>query len=71
MLKGGKSSLFHLEITELYRKVRLVVKKDLLGHIPENAGVLFVNMGLHAVPPVFVLMKAMYHMSSCSMLILS
>lgn len=38
VLKGGKASLFHLEITELYRKVRLVVKKDLLGHIPETPG---------------------------------
>lgn len=71
MFKGREASLFHLEIAELYRKIRFVIKKNLFGHIPENAGIFLVNVGLNAVPSVFVLMKSMYYMSSCSLIILS
>ena len=57
MFEGRETILFYLEIAELHREVRFIVKKDLLRHVPKDSGIFFINMGLDSVPAVFVCMK--------------
>jgi len=61
MFERRKPIFFHLEITELHGKILIIIEKDLLRHIPEDPGILFINVGLDTVPPVFVCMKMMNH----------
>ena len=61
MFKRRKASFFHLEIPELYRQVRFIVKKDLLRHIPEHSRVFLVNMGFNTIPSVVFFVETMNH----------